>query len=117
MTTKYCRVVAAQSVRDGITANCVFTFEMIDSAAPAPADRFHVVYAMSERPGPEHLLLLAVGLRHILRVDVTADPEDGLRYAPRFEDLLPIFQRSVVNHWSPAPAPPGTLGSAGSPPS
>ena len=114
-TTKYCRVVGAQSVRDGITANCVFTFEMIDSGGPASTDRFHVVYAMSERPGPEHLLLLAVGLRHILRVDVTADSDEELRYRPRFEDLLPIFHRNVVNQWTHAlaPRPPAAGAAAG----
>jgi hypothetical protein len=100
MTTSYCRVVAAQSFRDGITANCVFTFEMIDSAGHRPAARFHVIYPMSERPGPEHLLLLAVGLRHILRVEVLRDADEGLRYAPRLEDLLPIFHREVVNRWT-----------------
>jgi hypothetical protein len=100
MTTSYCRVVGAQSVRDGITANCVFTFEMIDAGGRRPADKFHVIYPMSERPGPEHLLLLAVGLRHILRVDVLRDADEGVRYAPRFEDLLPIFRRDVVNQWT-----------------
>jgi hypothetical protein len=101
MTTSYCRVVGAQSVRDGITANCVFTFEVIDSGDRGPASKFHVIYPISERPGPEHLLLLAVGLQHLLRVDISRDPDEGLRYAPRFADLLPIFHRAAVNKATP----------------
>lgn len=92
-SVRYCRVVAAETVRDGITANCIFTFEVLCGHDMPAGERFDVIYPLHDKPGPPHLLLMAIGLRHILRVDVSDDGDELTRYQPRFSDLMPILQR------------------------
>ena len=99
--TQFCRVVAGEVVRDGVTANCVFTFEMIGDAAKSPGVRFHTILPCTDRFGQVHMLFLAIAMRHMLRVDLVVGDDGNARFLPRYGDLLPIFLRGL--------GPPGQL--------
>lgn len=93
--TQFCRVVAGEVVRDGLTANCLFTFEIIGDATRSPGVRFHSVLPVTERFGQAHMLFLAIAMRHMLRVDMDIGDDGVARFLPRYGDLLPIFLRGL----------------------